>query len=369
MSDQELVHSIMTSIANCSLYSRSHPVVLEYSKKAVRLLDELYVDGRCSLSLLDSTLVVNDHPFSGPSDLGAGLVRRFGQERISKAVFSRGVTVAEFLDWVARMASQEAVVSTSHIAVGVVEVRGTEEQPPQLDEQYERSIRLFIDLHAEVAGSGRLDLPELYRIVTDFLDLLDRERNILKIIGPFKSHSAYTLVHITNVAILAMFLARALRIEGGLLRDIGISALMHDIGKLFIQSVMIDKPGTLDPAEWEKMKQHMVYGALFLSKKRQIPLIAPVVAYEHHMRFDGSGYPVARPAGKRQHLVSQIVAIADTFEAMRMDRPYKRSLEVPQIAAVLKAGSGTSFNPQLVQTFLVAFSESTSQGGASPEMT
>ena len=86
------------------------------------------------------------------------------------------------------------------------------------------------------------------------------------------------------------------------------------------------------------------------------------------MRFDGSGYPVARPAGKRQHLVSQIVAIADTFEAMRMDRPYKRSLEVPQIAAVLKAGSGTSFNPQLVQTFLIAFNESTSQGGTSPKM-
>ncbi len=355
---------MMTSIANCSLYSRIHPVVLEYAKKSVRLLDELYVDGKCSLSLLDSTLVVNDRPFSGPSDLGAGLVRRFGLKRISRAVFSTGVTVAEFLDWVARMASQDDVVSTTHIAVGVVEVRGKEERP-QLDEQYERSIRLFFDLNAEVARSGRLDLSELHRIVTDFLDMLGRERNILKIIGPFKSHSAYTLVHITNVTILSMFLARALRIEGGLLRDIGISALMHDIGKLFIQSVMIEKPGALDPGEWEKMKQHTVYGGLFLSKQRQIPLIAPVVAYEHHMRFDGSGYPVPRPAYKRQHLVSQIVAIGDTFEAMRMERPYKRSLEVPQIAGVLKAGSGTSFNPQLVQTFLAAFGESTSSSGTS----
>lgn len=359
MSDQELVHSMVTSIANCSLYSRSHPVVLEYSKKAVRLLDERYVNGRCSLSLLDSTLVVNDRPFSGPSDLGAGLVRRFGQKRISRAVFSKGLTVQEFLDWVAGMASQDDVVSTRHIAVGVVEVRGTEERP-QLDEQYERSIRLFFDLHADVAASGRVDLTELHRIVTDFLDLLDQERNILKIIGPFKSHSTYTLVHITNVTILSMFLARALRIEGGLLRDIGISALMHDIGKLFIPSAVVDKPGALDPAEWEKMKQHTVHGALFLSKQRQIPLIVPVVAYEHHMRFDGSGYPVPRPADKRQHLVSQIVAIGDTFEAMRMERPYKRSLDVPQIAGVLKAGSGTSFNPQLVQTFLTAFSESTS---------
>jgi len=366
MPDQELVHSMVTSIANCSLYSRSHPVVLEYAKKSVRLLDELYVDNRCSLSVLGSTLVVNDHPFGGAPDLGAGLARRFGQKRISRAVFSKGVTVPEFLDWVARMASQDAVVSTTHLAVGVVEVRGTEARP-QLDEQYEQSIRLFSDLHAEVAVSGRLDLSELQRVVTDFLDLLDRERNILTIIGPFKSHSAYTLVHITNVTILSMFLARALGIEGSLLRDIGISALMHDIGKLFIPSVVIEKPGELDPGEWEKMKQHTVYGGLFLSRQRQIPLIAPVVAYEHHMRFDGSGYPVPRPADKRQHLVSQIVAIGDTFEAMRMERPYKRSLEVPQIERVLKAGSGTSFNPQLVQTFLAAFGESASSGFTSRE--
>ena len=112
------------------------------------------------------------------------------------------------------------------------------------------------------------------------------------------------------------------------------------------------------------MKLHPVYGALFLSKHREMPLIASLVAHEHHLRYDGSGYPVPRQSGKRQHLVSQMVTIADVFEAMRMERPYKKSLEVIQIAGVLKAGSGKDFNPLLVQSFLTAFGES-----ALPDMT
>ncbi len=359
MSDSEFVHSIVTALSNCSLYSREHPVVLEYAKKAMRLLDELFLNDKYSLSLIENTLVVNDHPFTGAPDLGSGLARRFRQKRTSRVIFSRGIDVSEFMDWVSTMASKDAVVSTKHIAVGVVEVRASAERP-QLDEQYEHSIQLFSDIYAEAARTGKIELSELHQIVTDFMELLNREKSILNIIGPFKSHSAYTLVHITNVTILAIFQAKALGLDGGILRDVGIAALMHDIGKLFIPSSMIDKPGKLDPIEWEKMKQHTVLGALFLAKHHEIPPIAPIVAYEHHMKFDGSGYPVSRHAGKRQHLISQIVSIADVFEAMRMERPYKKSLDVITIAGVLKAGSEKDFNPRLVDSFLSAFGESTS---------
>ena len=358
MPDRELVHSIVTAIANCALYDRNHPVVLEYAKKTVRFLDELYVNDACSVLVLDSALVVNDRPFSGPADLGAGLARRFRQKRISKAVFRRGVTVPELLGWVANMASPEAAVPTPHIAMGAAAVHATEERL-QPDEQYEQAIRVFADLYAAAGRTRTLDPSGVHRIVTEFLDLLDRERNILRIIGPFKSHSAYTLVHITNVTILSVFLARALGMDGGMLRDVGIAALMHDVGKLFIPAAVIEKPGALDPLEWERMKHHTVHGALFLSRQRQMPPIAAVVAFEHHLRYDGAGYPATR-WGRRQHLVSQIVAIADTFEAMRMARPYKRSLDVVQIAGVLTNGAGTLYNPQLVPVFLAAFGESAS---------
>jgi HD-GYP domain-containing protein (c-di-GMP phosphodiesterase class II) len=135
-------------------------------------------------------------------------------------------------------------------------------------------------------------------------------------------------------------------------RDIGLAGLLHDVGKLFVTNTILDKPGKLDPDEWHDMQQHPVYGAMYLSRMSAAPPLASIVAFEHHLKYDGSGYPDTKRRGKDQHFVSQIVSIADFFDALRTERPYRETLEVPLIAKIMREGAGKDFNPVLVGSFL-----------------
>jgi HD-GYP domain-containing protein (c-di-GMP phosphodiesterase class II) len=199
-----------------------------------------------------------------------------------------------------------------------------------------------------------LDMVGLENVVISFISTLKQETNILRVISPVKSHSEYTFTHATNVAVLSIFQAESLGLKGEVLHDICLSGLLHDVGKMFISTEVLDKQAKLEAKEWEEMKKHPVYGALHLTKLPDVPKLAVIAAYEHHMKFDGRGYPQTRKRGNKQHMISQIIAISDFFDALRTERPYRKALEVPVITGLLKEGAGRDFNPVLLESFLSA---------------
>ena len=129
---------------------------------------------------------------------------------------------------------------------------------------------------------------------------------------------------------------------------------MHDMGKMFVAKDVLEKPGKLDAEEWNQMKQHPVLGAKYLAALPDVPKLALVAAFEHHMKFDGSGYPDTKRRGKRQHIVSQMVAVADFFDALRTERPYRKAMDIAAIIGLIKEATGKDFNPLLVENFFVA---------------
>jgi HD-GYP domain-containing protein (c-di-GMP phosphodiesterase class II) len=130
------------------------------------------------------------------------------------------------------------------------------------------------------------------------------------------------------------------------------AGLLHDIGKMFVSSDVLEKEAKLNDEEWVAMKKHPVYGAMYLATLPDIPKYALVAAYEHHMKFNGLGYPATRKKGRTQHIISQIIAISDFFDALRTDRPYRKALDVPVIVGLINDSSGKDFNPLLVENFL-----------------
>ncbi|MBP1735603.1 MAG: cyclic diguanylate phosphodiesterase, partial [Deltaproteobacteria bacterium] len=183
---------------------------------------------------------------------------------------------------------------------------------------------------------------------------LRQEADVLRVISPVKSYSEYTYTHNTNVAILSIFQAEALGVKKDMLHEIGQAGLLHDVGKMFISKDILDKPGKLDEKEWEEMRNHPSYGAMYLATLPEVPRIALIAAYEHHMKYNGSGYPDTRKRGRKQHIISQMIAIADFFDALRTERPYHQAVGVPVIVGLLKELSGKEFNPFLVENFLAA---------------
>jgi putative nucleotidyltransferase with HDIG domain len=165
-----------------------------------------------------------------------------------------------------------------------------------------------------------------------------------------KNYDNYTFTHMVNVSLLVMGQARGLGIDGGLLREFGLAALMHDIGKVRTPLEILNKPDKLTDQEFTIMKRHTVEGAEILRKTPDIPALAPVVAFEHHLRMDGSGYP---DGVKRASLNvgTMLCSIADVYDAMRSQRKYQQAFASDRILEVLRRNDGTQFDQHLVRRF------------------
>ena len=175
-------------------------------------------------------------------------------------------------------------------------------------------------------------------------------RTALIALTALKNYDNYTFTHMVNVSILTMSQARALGIDGSTLRELGLAALMHDIGKVRTPTEILNKPDKLTDAEFAVMRMHVVDGAEILRRTPEMPAIAPVIAFEHHLRLDGTGYPfgVSRSG---LNLGTMLCSIADVYDAMRSQRAYQQAFPSDRILEVMKRNDGQQFDQHLVRRF------------------
>ena len=162
--------------------------------------------------------------------------------------------------------------------------------------------------------------------------------------------------HSDRVVRLAVRLAEAAGISGEELTDLRRGALLHDIGKLGVPDAILLKPGKLDASEWALMKEHPVRAYEWL---HAIPYLRRTAAipYCHHEKWDGSGYPRGLK-GEEIPLGARIFALVDVWDALRSNRPYRTAMPREDALAEIRAGTGTHFDPQLVDLFLAQLEES-----------
>ena len=158
--------------------------------------------------------------------------------------------------------------------------------------------------------------------------------------------------HTKRVGELAAQIASRLGLENARVELILRAAPLHDIGKIAIPDAVLLKPGKLSPEEFALMKTHAQIGAQLLSHSNS-PLMrcAEIIAHSHHERFDGTGYPGAL-SGKNIPLEGRIVAIADVFDALTNERPYKKAWPLPKAVEEIQRSAGTHFDPKVVSAFV-----------------
>ena len=346
----------MNALSYIALYSKDHPALSELLENALTLADDLYVDDRFSVTVLGTNLLFNDSTVTERGIHIENFRKRLRVKGIEKIIFSKGVSVDEIRGFIYKMASKdETPVSSEHLLVGTLQVKrkSPESGVPEI---MDKNISKVKDLYGGFSKFKELDIFGLEDAIVGFILALKTESNVLRVISPVKSFSEYTYVHAANVSILTIFQAEALGLSGEALYDIGLAGLLHDMGKMFISKDILDKNARLDEREWAEVRKHPVLGAMYLGMLDQIPKIAVIAAFEHHMKFDGTGYPDTHRRGKRQHIVSQLVAIADFFDAMRTERPYRKTVDLQNIVLLLKETAGKDFNPLLINNFLKALS-------------
>nr|WP_295776037.1 HD domain-containing phosphohydrolase [Rhodoferax sp.] len=189
-------------------------------------------------------------------------------------------------------------------------------------------------------------------------EIVAREREtVFRLCKAAEYRDPETGAHILRMAHYSHLIARGLGLpvnDQDLLLE---AAPMHDIGKVGIADKILLKPGRLDPDEFEIMKHHAIYGyELLKGSSSRVLQAGAEIARGHHEKYDGSGYP-AGMRGTDIPLFSRIVAVADVFDALTSERPYKKAWTLEAAVDFLVKGSGSHFDPQCVQTFLDAWDD------------
>jgi HD-GYP domain-containing protein (c-di-GMP phosphodiesterase class II) len=160
----------------------------------------------------------------------------------------------------------------------------------------------------------------------------------------------YTKGHCGRVAAFSLVLAKEAGYPADGLETLEFGAFLHDIGKIGIRDAVLLKPGPLDDAEWQHMREHPSIGDDIASKIEMLHPIMPAVRH-HHERWDGSGYP-DKMVAEDIPLAARIVAIADAYDAMATDRPYKKALSLEECEAILKKTANKMYDPELIDVFV-----------------
>ena len=161
-----------------------------------------------------------------------------------------------------------------------------------------------------------------------------------------------TGMHVIRMGHYSRLIANALNVSKDWSDMILHAAPMHDVGKIGIPDKILLKPGQLNPKEWETMKTHATIGGqIFSEGQSSIMKMSHTIALTHHEKWDGSGYPKGL-MGENIPLEGRIVAVADVFDALTSERPYKKAWSVEKSLALIEMESGKHFDPQVVQAFL-----------------
>lgn len=205
-------------------------------------------------------------------------------------------------------------------------------------------------LNSEVAERGVVPASEAATVVNLLSVAMHSERNVVVPLVQLKTVDQYTTTHSINVSCLSMALAEDLDYASTDVRAIGEAALLHDVGKTNIPVAVLNKKGKLTESEWKLIQGHTVEGAkILLASGRGMELPA-TVAYEHHLSFNGDGYP--KLTFKRQtHEVSRLVQVCDVYDALRTRRPFRPPWPADRTIQFLQEKAGTHLDPQYVKAF------------------
>jgi putative nucleotidyltransferase with HDIG domain len=359
----ELLRRFASGVRAAQLYASDHPLIARNVDGLLAILKSLHtLQASIAIGIVGSHLVVSDTPMAKASYGMSELIKRLKDHKIERISFERGIAADEtaaFMHAIAALgknAAADANLSFPHIRIGriVTEERvsdGISGDIAAIRQLYSKAVTTAEAVWESAETEGEPDLPGALQAVEGLADAVTQNRTALVALTAMRNYDNYTFTHMVNVSILTMGQARALGIEGRLLREFGLSALMHDIGKVRTPKEILNKPDKLTDPEFEIMRRHTVDGAEILRRTPEMPILAPVVAFEHHLRIDGTGYPFG---SKRDglNLGTMLCGIADVYDAMRSQRAYQQAFPTDRILAVLKRNDGTQFDQNLVRRFV-----------------
>jgi HD-GYP domain-containing protein (c-di-GMP phosphodiesterase class II) len=365
---QYFLSQLNSVVVNIRLYASDHPQAERYMENAFNNLAGLLRTRReVTVMLIEDDLVVNNTPFRADKQNLDGFCRLLRDRGIGRLTFLKGVTEAQFESLVRNLAAagEGRIRGSEHVRVGKVALKVKRDLLPGVSGASGDEAEKIGPIH-EIRDSRyseiktichtarrhqKIDIRGVDDMIKAFIQGFSYGINPLGLLASLKSSDEYTFTHVVNVCILTMGQAEALGFGGNQLYQIGVASMLHDVGKLFIPEEIINKPGRLTDEERGIIETHTTQGARYLLRIDNIPKLAILGAIEHHVKYDGTGYPFFG-AGWKPNIVSQMIAVSDVYDALRSRRVYSEPKPTELIYDILNKEKGTTFNPFLVDNFM-----------------
>jgi HD-GYP domain-containing protein (c-di-GMP phosphodiesterase class II) len=352
---EELIAILVGAVNARTLYPADHPRVLDAMTALLTLLSEIcqqLARDAVTILVIGDDLVADDQVIRRTTLLQRQFVELPKRHSIERLTLADGLGFNECHDFITALASGETPESSSHIVLGRVVVTTDAGENSMKTEEYPKdefdSVRAAF---AKFRIDRKMPLAPMEQLVWGFIDALSKSTRAMLPLAKLKEHDEYTFVHAVNVSLLVLAQARSFGIQGSMLHAFGMAALLHDIGKLMVPLSVLNFAGKLEGDDWTIMKSHAEQGAWYLSETEGASPLSIVVAYEHHLRYDGKpNYPTVRE-GRRPNLCSRMTAIADTYDAISTLRPYQKPRMRSTALEILTERAESFYDPLLLANF------------------
>lgn len=318
--------------------------------------------GTIHVGIIGDHFVIDEFPFLDMNPALAKLLRDIREKGIEKFSVRPGLTFGELKRFVYFLATGKQDASGQKwecITYGNIETLGGVESLddgrglalPASHILYGATDVLKGLLRSLSTGDGGTSLSDGRDIVAGVMKGLREDAFLIHRLMRLQAHDDYTVTHSLNVCAIVVAQAATIGVPEERHQEIGLAGILHDVGKEMVPSEIIQKPGKIDAAEFERMSEHPVLGANLLRKLDCGSDLPMVVCFEHHMKHDRSGYPKTSSGGPL-HPVSAMTQIADVYDALRTNRPYRKGMDMKTALLIMDRGRGTEFDPGLYDNFL-----------------
>lgn len=375
----KFISSFIAIISNARLYSPGHSVVIQAVGALQKTLKELFeYRNEISFSIIEEELYVDNIPLLEQSEIWEKFLDECKKHTINRITFHKGVGDKEILEFISLINTEPSVLEGkgglanvlqsgggAYIAVSKVVPVSRSEEGMSIKDVAERSIKhdeesrkLFYgaiegiqEIMSDVQYNRKPNLGKIHDIVQSMISKIVVDKGLLLSLATMKNYDEYTFDHSVNVLIFSLCIGQILAFNQAQLNKLGIAAFLHDVGKVNIPPQIVKKQAALTEDEWKQIRKHPVEGARLLSSIQGLDKLAMTVAFEHHIRYNFSGYPTLKHK-RPLHPFSKIVHIADVYDAATSKRVYHKPMSPDKVVNLLLEKRGTYFDSALVKVFV-----------------
>ncbi|MFQ5901333.1 MAG: HD-GYP domain-containing protein [Thermodesulfobacteriota bacterium] len=343
------------TIKGRKLYPKGHPAIMRGIEREFTLIEELLeVQSPLILGKVKDVLVFGHQSFIDPpfKELKSGLE----SNGIEGIIFEKGLNLKEFTDFVDEIFSDSSLdvkgLQKEMVEKGILHI--TLKVLPT-KERFMKVYQNAVDVIKDTMGDIRLGMiPKtgvVMNVVEDMTECVMEDKNAMVGLTMIKDYDNYLFTHSVNVSLLSVAFGKSIGLDTSSLHQIGLAAILHDVGKTGVGEHIIRKPGSLNEEEWEKIKEHPMIGYEIVKNMEGIGELTPRMVLEHHIGYDMQGYPSIDKTNK-PHNLSMIITISDTYDAVTTMRTYQGPMEPMDAIETMQSLAGKRLDPDYLKKFI-----------------